>query len=87
MKYLLILLAVISITGQACSSDFDCQFGSTCVKTGYNWTGVCLGGLQPGNQNDNHPSPQEGQPCTGPIECGLGHQCVKQFGSMYGVCI
>ncbi len=39
----------------ACQFDTDCQPGSTCIKSGYQLYGACVGGISPGNSNDRQP--------------------------------
>ena len=78
----------------ACSFDTDCQPGSKCVKPGGSLYGYCMGGLFPGNTNDQKPAynpldltGQQGNTCSFDLDCGVGGKCAKKRGSIYGTCI
>lgn len=77
----------------ACQFDTDCFPGSTCVKSGWSLYGICAGGLNPGNNNDNQPVYNQlnpwkktGNTCQFDIDCGIGSECLKSGYSIYGVC-
>lgn len=77
----------------ACMFDTDCQPGSACVKSGGNIYGFCMGGMYPGNMNDQQPAQdmlditgKRGNTCQFDIDCGIGGRCVKDYG-IYGTCM
>ena len=98
MKYTcLSILVIIFIIGSpnviACSFDTDCDVGSKCVKQRGNIYGWCVGGLNPGNQNDRRPARdpldltgKKGNTCSFDLDCGVGGKCVKG-GGIYGTCL
>jgi hypothetical protein len=76
----------------ACMFDTDCDVGSNCAKRPGQIYGLCVGGLNPGNNGDGEPvySPTDpnqttGDTCQFSTECGPGSICLKKCGSMYGV--
>jgi hypothetical protein len=78
----------------ACEFDTDCEVGSQCVKSSSSMYGVCMGGLSPGNSNDEQPvydpldpNGTTGNTCSFNTDCGPGSQCVKSSGSINGVCL
>jgi hypothetical protein len=91
LKYLFIITALSVGSAEACESMFDCEIGSRCSKRGLNVDGVCVGGMSPGNDNDDEPyedafNEEEGDTCLFDIDCGIGGQCVKDSG-INGVCM
>lgn len=46
---------LVGIEASACSFDLDCDIGSKCVKRSGSLSGVCVGGMNPGNANDDAP--------------------------------
>jgi hypothetical protein len=89
-----VLLGLASFPGAvtACQFDTDCQVGSTCMKPSGSLAGWCVGGLSPGNRNDQRPARdptdvtgKRGGTCQFDVDCGPGGQCVKGSG-IYGTC-
>ena len=95
-KFITILIFTIflfSIPVFACEFDTDCEVGSKCYKPAGNIYGWCVGGLNPGNQNDKKPARdtldttgKKGNTCTFDTDCGAGGQCIKGSG-IDGTCL
>jgi hypothetical protein len=90
----LVLNWVVTSVGHACSFDTDCGVGSKCIKQSGQIYGICAGGMNPGNSNDQQPvySPLDpnrtvGNTCQFDVDCGLGSRCFKSMGQIQGVCI
>lgn len=82
----------------ACQADLDCKAGSTCQKPlkgiFEGFFGFCVGGPNPGNQNDQMPirdpldaTEKKGDTCQFDLACGWGGVCVKTPGSSNGTCM
>jgi hypothetical protein len=93
---LLLVVIAFGLSGPvlACSFDTDCQPGSQCIKAGGAIYGVCMGGIAPGNSNDQRPvyNPLDmnrtyGNTCQFNTDCGPGSVCAKGSGSIYGTCV
>lgn len=95
MRNLIIVLSVVlvlSVQAYGCQFDTDCNPGSVCAKSGFNLYGACVGGMQPGNTNDQVPVtnpfvPKYGNTCSFDLDCGIGHSCLKTGYSIYGTCM
>ena len=81
-------------TTAACQFDVDCAVGSKCLKRSGSIYGMCVGGIQPGNDNDRtpvydplDPNRTVGNTCQFDVDCGPGNACLKSSGSIYGTCI
>ena len=74
----------------ACMSDFDCDYGSQCVKKPYQSNGVCMQSVNRyGVQQYNPPKLESVQPrmnndgCNFDTDCPIGFKCDLN----YKVCI
>lgn len=94
MRYALCLIALLGMIhpAAACQFDTDCSPGSQCLKSSGSIYGICAGGLNPGNSNDDQPvysptDPNEtyGDTCSFDDDCGPGSKCLKS--GIYGVCV
>ncbi|OGT05858.1 MAG: hypothetical protein A2103_03790 [Gammaproteobacteria bacterium GWF2_41_13] len=92
--FALVLLTCLLHEAYACEFDTDCQPGSSCVKAGGGIYGVCLGGMDPGNSNDEQPVSSStdvnetyGNTCEFDTDCGPGSVCAKGSGDINGVCV
>jgi len=86
-------LLLLSSIALACSFDTDCQPGSKCLKNDGQIYGICVGGISPGNKNDQKPvsAPLDvnrtyGNTCSFDTDCGPGSVCVKR-GGIEGTCM
>lgn len=92
-KLALVSVAMFASAAFACQFDTDCNPGSKCAKRANSLYGACVGGLNPGNSNDNQPvySPTDpngtyGNTCSFDTDCGPGSRCAKSTG-IYGTCV
>lgn len=88
-----VFTSVFSMNSIACSFDTDCQPGSQCLKASGSIYGTCVGGISPGNRNDQQPvkAPLDingtyGNTCSFDTDCGPGSVCAKTSG-IYGTCL
>lgn len=91
--FAIIILSLFPTSVFTCQFDTDCNVGSKCYKPGGGINGWCVGGLNPGNQNDRKPARdplditgKKGNTCSFDIDCGVGSKCVKGSG-IYGTCL
>ena len=95
MRLALLAFLIFSATpAVACSFDTDCAVGSTCLKASDALYGICAGGMNPGNSNDDQPvyAPLDlnrsyGNTCSFDIDCGINATCLKSSGQLNGVCV
>jgi len=98
MRVFTVLLAISLFAApgfaNACQFDTDCEVGSKCLKQSGQLNGMCVGGLNPGNQNDQNPysnvldiNKTEGNTCSFDTDCGPGSKCMKGSGKIYGTCM
>jgi hypothetical protein len=78
----------------ACQFDTDCGVGSRCAKRSGAIYGVCIGGMNPGNDDDRapvydplDPNGTVGNTCSFDTDCGPGNRCAKGPGQLKGVCL
>jgi len=89
------ILVLFPAAALACQDDSDCETGSTCQKPVRGFFGWCVGGPNPGNQNDQMPirdpldsTGRKGDTCQFDLGCGWGGVCVKEApDSRYGICL
>ena len=91
---IIIFSLLFSINSFACMFNTDCAIGSTCLKASGALYGICVGGMFPGNDNDNQPvyDPFDldgtyGNTCSFDLDCGISNKCVKGQGQLYGTCM
>lgn len=90
----LILFIALCVKALPCTSNLDCEIGSSCLKSGgFLQPGVCIGGMNPGNKHDKAPvyNPNDrsdtiGETCSYDLDCGMGRRCLKSGYNMYGTC-
>lgn len=88
------LLLLVSMPTYACQFNTDCGVGSKCIKKSGKLEGICVGGMDPGNDSDRKPyrdpldiSGKVGNTCSFNTDCGVGNVCVKESGRLNGVCM
>lgn len=88
------LLALVALPSHACRFNTDCEVGSKCVKEAGKIEGMCMAGMNPGNDNDRSPyrnvldiTGSEGNTCSFNTDCGVGAKCAKESGRLQGVCV
>jgi len=93
IKYLVFTALLFPVTVMACQFATDCEVGSKCIKSSGSMYGSCVGGLNPGNSNDDKPvtyqgdlTGKKGNTCSFDLDCGIGGQCVKG-GGIEGTCM
>jgi hypothetical protein len=89
----LVLLVASAAFAQECFSDYDCDYGSKCVKDQFATEGTCA---QKVNRYDvpvyTPPDPNSVMPggkgdCQFDTQCPIGFECVKGDGQLYGHCM
>jgi hypothetical protein len=87
--YCIVILSSINLL--ACSSDYDCDIGNSCVKELYSSEGVCMKNVDEfGIPDYSMPDPDSIGPnmdneggCTFNTDCPIGFEC----SSKYKICI
>ncbi|SRR5579885_513153 len=94
ISFLFFLLFFLSNISFACEFDTDCSPGNTCIISSGSIYGICTGGIDPGNSNDQQPvySPTDpngttGDTCEFDTDCGPGSTCLKGSGEIEGACV
>lgn len=85
----------MSLNANACRSKMDCELGNQCVIVTLNDYGICFGGRNPGNSNDERPIKIQGDldgtfgdTCEFNADCGPRSFCEKRFSvGLEGVCL
>ena len=87
-----VIMAGLTGSALACQFDTDCNPGSQCIKQSGAIYGMCMGGIAPGNSNDQQPAQffpdinqTRGNTCSFDTDCGPGGRCMKGAG-IYGTC-
>jgi hypothetical protein len=90
---LLLTLAIVNASW-GCEFDTDCNPGNTCLKSSSSIYGICTGGINPGNNNDQQPvyssmdpNNTTGNTCSFDTDCGPGSTCLKGNGAIEGACV
>ena len=91
MKRILFGVAVLYSVSLACSSDFDCSIGYSCVKETFSSSGVCMKNVNEfgmpkynmPNVNSIGPNMNTEGDCTFDTDCPIGFRC----NSTYKVCV
>ena len=99
-KILLIILSVLFIldlqaafASNTCTSDFNCSFGSKCLKDFGKIEGVCAEVVnQYGQKTYQMPQTEsvqvgKGGNCSFDTDCSIGFECKKNPGQLKGFCI
>lgn len=83
------LLSFAPVALAECFNDFQCPFGTQCVRPAEQFrpTGICA--KVEGQERQGLPSPQvhEVKGCFNFHDCGRGYSCVKRDYQSYGVCV
>lgn len=94
--FLLLSILVLPIFGKDCSSDYDCSTSQKCIKTGYDFNGICADVVdQYGNKQYTYtPNPKsingnDGRgDCRYDTDCNYLFKCYKaRTYDQYGYCI
>jgi hypothetical protein len=84
------LVVLWPVTSFACSSDKECNSGSTCFKASASVPGICVEGIAPSNVTNQEAAPDpngtNGKSCSFDTDCGVGSRCLKSY-STDGVCM
>lgn len=94
IRFLPLLLLLLSAPAFACLTSADCEPGSRCLRPSGRLYGVCAGGLSPGDRYDRGAQQEprrlrhgnEGATCSFNIDCWPNGVCYKEHG-VYGVCL
>lgn len=86
----------ISLSAKECRSDYECGMSQKCVKTGYDYIGICVDVTDSfGNKQYNYyPNPKSIQGNDGKGDCRYDNDCQILFKcyranpyDIYGYCI
>jgi hypothetical protein len=86
-------VGVTTPSRKGCSSDYDCQYGSRCLKGFTRTQGTCAQSVNEfGTPTFAPPSPNSIMPggdgdCSWDTECPIGFQCRKPLGQIKGHCL
>jgi len=88
-----VLLVSAAAAAKVCYSDFDCDYGSACVKGQFEVKGFCAKKVDDtGLPTYTPPDPDSVGPggegnCQFNTDCPVGFKCWKEAGKIYGYCM
>jgi len=88
MKKLVLGLGVLTSSLFGCYSNYDCNYGESCVKAPYETDGVCMKkvdefGMETYDSSDDDSYDNENNRCDFDMDCPIGFECDEH----YKVCV